>query len=283
MKWTMSAAFAGAVIALATSATAETAKIVIKGSNTFGEELAPALIEKYRKTHPNVSFELESKGSASGFAALLADECDIAASSRPINEDEKRLAQSRGIKLNDQYIGSYGVAVILNPANPGNDLTDKQVRDIFTGAITNWKAIGGKDLPIHLYIRDPVSGTHLGFRELAMENKPYAPSAKMLQTYGEIIAAVKNDEAGIGYASMLAENEKALRTARINGKQITIWSVNEGRYPFARSIRLYTNKNRESRKVKDFLRFVVTRPGQDVLQHLGFVRRAEPPLWSPDF
>jgi phosphate transport system substrate-binding protein len=282
-KWTAGIAFAGAVIALATGAAAQTAKIVIKGSNTFGEELAPALIEKYRKKHPDVSFELESKGSASGFAALLAGECDIASSSRTINDDEKRLAQSRGIKLNDKYIGSYGVAVILHPANPVNNLTDKQIRDIFTGAITNWKAVGGKDLPIQLYIRDPVSGTNLGFRELAMENTPYAASAKAFQTYGEIVAVVKSDEAGIGYASMLAENEKGLKTARINGKQITIWSVNEGRYPYARSLRLYTNKNRESPEVKDFLRFVITRPGQDVLQQLGFVRRSQPPLWSPDF
>jgi phosphate transport system substrate-binding protein len=282
-KWTAGIAFAGAVIALATGAAAQTAKIVIKGSNTFGEELAPALIEKYRKNHPNVSIELESKGSASGFAALLAGECDIASSSRSINDDEKRLAQSRGIKLNDRYIGSYGVAVVLHAANRVTDLTDKQVRDIFTGAITNWKALGGKDLPIHLYIRDPVSGTHLGFRELAMENKPYAASAKALQTYAEIIAAVKADEAGIGYASMHAENDKGVQVARINGKMLTVWSVNQGDYPFARSLRLYTNKNRESPQVKEFMRFVITRPGQDVVQQVGFVRRSEPPLWSPDF
>jgi phosphate transport system substrate-binding protein len=282
-KWTARIAFGGAIIALATGASAQTARIVIKGSNTFGEELAPALMEKYRKKHPNVAFELESKGSASGFAALLAGECDIATSSRRINDDEKRLAQSRGIKLDDQYIGSYGVAVLLHAANPVKNLTDQQVRDIFTGAITNWKDVGGKDLPIRLYIRDPISGTYLGFRELAMENKPYAASAKPFLTYTEIIAAVKGDEAGIGYASMLAENEKGIKTARINGKQITIWSVNEGRYPYARSLRLYSNKNRESPEAKNFIRFVITRPGQDVLQQLGFVRRAEPPLFSPDF
>lgn len=73
--------------------------IVIKGSNTFGEELAPVLIERYRKDHPDVTFQLESKGSGSGFEALLAGQCDIAASSRSPTEDEKRLARSRGVSI----------------------------------------------------------------------------------------------------------------------------------------------------------------------------------------
>lgn len=279
----MTVVFAGAILALTTGSASQATRIVIKGSNTFGEELAPALIEKYQKNHPNVAFELESKGSGSGFAALLAGECDIASSSRSIDADEKRLAQSRGIKLDDQYVGFYGVAVLLHPANPINDLTDKQVRDIFTGAITNWKALGGKDLPIHIYIRDPVSGTYLGFRELAMENKPYAASAKMLPSYAEIITAIATDEAGIGYASLPAEKEKAVRAVQINGVKLNVGTVNEGKYPFARSLRLYTNQNRESPAVKDFLRFVITRPGQDVLQRMGFVRRYEPELWSPEY
>lgn len=280
-KTCLSASFV--TLVLVTNAGAQSGRIVIKGSNTFGEELAPALIEKYRRQHPNISIEVESKGSASGFAALLAGECDIASSSRSVGDDEKRLAQSRGIKLNDQFIGSYGVAVVVNAANSVDSLNDKQVRDIFTGTITNWKAVGGRDLPIQLYIRDPVSGTHLGFRELAMENKPYAASAKMFSTYAEIITALKADEAGIGYASMLAENAKVVKAARINGMLLSVWSVNEGDYPFARTLRLYTNKERESREVKDFLRFVTTRPGQDVLQYLGFVRRMEPRLSSPEF
>jgi phosphate transport system substrate-binding protein len=121
--------------------------IVIKGSNTFGEELAPALVEQYRKDNPNVQVELESRGSGSGFEALLAGQCDIAASSRVINEDELRLARSRGLKLRDRTIGFYGVAVVVNEANPVTGLTDTQVRDIFTGAIANWKEVGGQDLP----------------------------------------------------------------------------------------------------------------------------------------
>jgi phosphate transport system substrate-binding protein len=99
-------------------------KIIIKESNTFGEELAPALIEQYRKQHPEIIIELESKGSGSGIAALLEGKCDIASTSRVLTEDEQRLARSRAIRMRDYFIGSYGVAVVVNKANPVSNLSD---------------------------------------------------------------------------------------------------------------------------------------------------------------
>lgn len=257
------------------SAFAAEQKIVIKGSNTFGEELAPALIERYRKDHANVSIDLESKGSASGFAALLAGGCDIASSSRFINEEEKRLAKSRGIKLKECLIGFYGVAVLVNSANPIKGLSRKQVRDVFTGAISNWKDVGGKDAAINLYIRNPVSGTYLGFQELAMEKRPYASSAKMLTRYADIVAAIQTDKHGIGYASMIDARNKGVDAIRINGVVPNAFTVNEQEYPYARSLWLYTRKDGESAEVKAFVRFVLGRRGQKVVSELGFVRRFE--------
>src|ERR1051326_7300253 len=95
-----------ALASFVTSASAE--KIAIKGSNTFGEELAPQLIDAYHTAHTDVTFDLESKGTATGFAALLAGQCDIASASRSANEDEERLAHSRGIKMDSHTIGYYG-------------------------------------------------------------------------------------------------------------------------------------------------------------------------------
>src|SRR6266536_1847882 len=91
-------------------------KIVIKGSNTIGEELAPRLIAEFKKEHPAASFELESKATGYGLAALMADQCNVAAASRPPIKDELELAKSRNIDLNDYVIGSYSVAVIVNSA-----------------------------------------------------------------------------------------------------------------------------------------------------------------------
>src|SRR5438876_8764 len=71
-------------------------KVVLKGSNTIGEELAPRLIAEYKKGHPAVAVELESKGTASGFAGLFAGECDIAGASRVVSQAELQQAQSKG-------------------------------------------------------------------------------------------------------------------------------------------------------------------------------------------
>src|SRR5437016_9942811 len=127
--------------------TGASGKIVIKGSNTIGEELAPRLIAEYKKDHPNAVFELESKATGYGLAALLAGQCDIAGASRAPIKDEQELAKARGIELNDHVIGSYSVAVIVNGGNSIGNLTPEQVRDIFTGAVGNWKDVGGPDTP----------------------------------------------------------------------------------------------------------------------------------------
>src|ERR1043166_5562655 len=100
-------------------------KIVIKGSNTVGEELAPRLIEEYKKDHQNAKFDLESKGTGTGFSGLVADVCDIAAASRPIDPGEQELAKSRGVEMNEHNIGSYSVAVI---ANSGNSVRSEERR-----------------------------------------------------------------------------------------------------------------------------------------------------------
>jgi phosphate transport system substrate-binding protein len=257
-------------------------RIVIKGSNTFGKELAPALTEAYRKDHPNIVFELESKGSGSGFEALLGRQCDIAASSRSPTEDEKRLALSRGIQMSDYLIGFYGVAVIVNAANPIKALSDRQICDVFTGAITNWHDVGGEDAPIRIYIRDKVSGTYLGFQELAMQRKPYAASARTFTRYSDLVDAVKSDRAAIGYSSMNLAEHSGVRALTVNKVQPTAMTVNEGHYPFSRTLRLYTDKNRELNAVREFIGFVRSRAGQNILSEHGFVPIFEERIWSPD-
>jgi phosphate transport system substrate-binding protein len=257
-----------------------TGKIVIKGSNTFGEELGPRLAEEFRKQQPEVTVEIESKGSGSGFAALLAGECDIASSSRPINEDEQRRAKSCGMKLNDYYIGSYGVAVIVNKDNPIAGLSHEQVRDIFTGAIENWRQVGEPDAPIHVFIRDPVSGTYLGFQELAMERKPYVASAKQFKSYPEIVEAVRTDKNAIAYAGMIFSAKEGVKPVNINGVLPSVTTVNEGDYPYSRALRLYTNKANESDAARAFVRFAQSSRGQNIISEMGFVRRFEPHFWS---
>src|SRR5947209_4596146 len=119
----LSMLFGGCPSSKQPQATVADRKIIIKGSNTIGEELAPRLIAEYKKDHPGAMVELESKGTGSGFTALLAAESDIAAASRVVSQAELRQAQSQSIEFNVHTIGSYAVAVIVNAANPIANLT----------------------------------------------------------------------------------------------------------------------------------------------------------------
>lgn len=257
-----------------TAGTADT--IIIRGSNTIGEELAPRLIAEFKKDHPNVNFDLEFKGTSYGLGALMVERCDIAAASRNLTTNEIELAKDRNIAFNDYVIGSYSVDVIVSAGNPVTNFSLEQVHDVFTGAITNWSAVGGPDAPVHLYARDPISGTHLGFQELAMEKKPYAPGFKTFTNYAAIVQAVAKDANGIGYSSIDLPKTGGVKAVSIGGVAPTVESINKAKYPYARVLRLHTNKAKESPATHDFVQFVQSKRGQEILTQMGFAPAPAP-------
>jgi phosphate transport system substrate-binding protein len=244
---------------------------ILSGSNTVGEELAPRLIAEFKKAHPAAMFQTEFKGTGYGVAGLIGGLSDIAAASRPLSVNEQDLARTRNVQCNDYVIGSYSIAVVVNAGNSVANLTKDQVRDIFTGVIQNWKEVGGTDAAIHLYIRDPISGTHLGFRELAMENKPYGASMKPFTSYGTIVEAVANDAGGIGYTSLELMAKPSVKAVSIGGIAPTAAAVNQGQYPYARILHFFTDKAKEPPTAHDFILFVQSSAGQQILNQMGFV------------
>lgn len=245
--------------------------ITIRGSNTFGEELAPKLVAEYKKDHPQLTFNNEFKGTPYGFGALMVDKCDIAAASREVSTNELDLAKDRSIEFNTYVIGSYSVAVIVNAGNSLADLKPDQVKDIFTGKIQNWKDVGGPDAPVHLCIRDPISGTYLGFQELAMDKINYAQHPKTFTSYDAIVQAVAQDPAGIGYASIEDVKKPGIKALSIGGLAPTLEGVQKGKYPYSRMLRLYTNKAKENPIAMEFIRFIQSARGQKVIADMGFV------------
>lgn len=244
--------------------------VVIRGSNTIGEELAPKLIAEFKKAQPAAAFDLETKATGYGMAALRAGQCDIAAASRAVLDQEKELAVESGLEMNEHLLGSYSVAVVVNAANAVANLTKEQVHAIFTGKITNWKDVGGADAEIHIYARDPISGTHLGFKEAAMNNDAYAAHPKLLASYAGIVKAVGKDAGGIGYSSINHANASGAKAVSIEGVEASTATVHGGKYPYARTLRFYTNKNKESDVAKEFIQFALSTRGQEIVSEMGF-------------
>lgn len=246
--------------------------LVIKGSNTFGEDLGRELVAAFREANPGIAVQLRTPGSTAGLQALIEAQADIAPTSRAATEDELRAARAAKRPLGAYAIGSYGVVVVVNDKNPVRNLTLAQVRDIFTGRITNWRDVGGPDAPIHLYARPTGSGPALGFRELAMRDQPYAEAVQTRPSYEAIAGAVAEDPDGIGYADMRALPAGA-KAVLINGIPANDASIQEGLYPYARTLILYTIRGSESTAAHAFVRFVQSREGQRIVGRAGFVPR----------
>ena len=244
-------------------------KIAIRGSNTVGEELAPRLITGFKEVHPNTSFDLEFKGSGYGIGALMGGFCDIAAASKPVSKEQLEIAKIRDVTFKEYVLGSYSVSVLVNAENPVANLTTNQVRDLFTGKIQNWKDVGGPDAPVHLFIRDPVSGTHLGFKELAMNFEDYGEHVQLFTNYLGLADAVAKDPHGIGYAGLDLAAHAGTKAVTIGGVAATAENVNGGKYPYARTLRLYTDTGKETAAAREFINFSLSADGQKIVTQLG--------------
>lgn len=247
--------------------------VVIRGSNTFGEELSPDLIAEFKKLHATIKFDVETKATGYGMAALRIGACDIAAASRTAIQADIDLAKDANLEMNDYPIASYSVAIIVNANNPVANLTKDQVREIFTGKIKNWQEVGGPDAAIHLFIRDPISGTYLGFKEIAMKNEEYASHPKPCTNYTALVAAVAAEANGIGYCGLSQAKSAGVKALTVDGIEASSATVNAGKYAYGRTVRFYTNKAKESQATKDFIQFVLSSQGQEIIQRIGFASK----------
>src|SRR4051812_5922764 len=140
--------------ALAAASVASAQKLVIKGSDTLGAKLVPALAEEYKAKNPGVSFEIAAEGSTTGITAIIDGTAQIGMSSRRATPVEQSRATAKGVTLKPTIVLHDGIAIVINSGNPVSKLSKKQVEQIFAGEITDWSAVGGKPGKISVYTRN---------------------------------------------------------------------------------------------------------------------------------
>jgi phosphate transport system substrate-binding protein len=138
--------------------------ITIKGSDTL-VRLGQRWAEEYMKKNPGVVIGVSGGGSGTGIAALLNGATDICEASRDMKEKEYKLAEQKGIKPYRISVALDGISVFLHEANPVKELSFAQLKGMYTGAITNWKEVGGSDARVILYGRENNSGTYAFFKK----------------------------------------------------------------------------------------------------------------------
>ncbi len=254
--------------------------IQIKGSDTM-VNLGQAWAEKYMEKNPGDFIAITGGGSGTGFSSLISGTCDIAMSSRNIKEKEIALAKLKGINPNEIKVALDGLAVVVNPKNPISKLTLTQLADIFTGRISNWKELGGKDEKIVILSREVNSGTHVYFKEHVLrKNDPnskeeFAPRVLLLSSSQAIADEVAGNSAAIGYYGMgyISSKQKPIMVAKDEKAEYeapTIENVINGKYPISRPLFLYTNAEPQG-LVKKFIDFCLYKEGQDIVLKTDFV------------
>ena len=247
-------------------------KITVKGSDTM-VILAQKWAEQYMKTKPNVSVQVTGGGSGVGISALINGATDIANASRPIRKSETDKLKQRYNTLGVEIpCAKDGITIYLNEDNKIGELSIKQLSDIFSGRITNWKQVGGADADIKLYGRENSSGTYVYFKDNVVKGD-YASSCQTLPGTAAVVNAVKKDKLGIGYggAAFVSGVKQCKVKATDNGTAYlpNAENIKSGVYPISRYLYMYV-RNRPSGAMKDYIDWILSAEGQKIVVDVGY-------------
>lgn len=251
-----------------------------KGSDTL-VNLALAWAETYQNDHAEVRISVSGGGTGTGITALVNKTVTIANASRKIKEEELASAKVAGVEPIEFVVARDAIAVIVNPENPIDELTLQEISDIFSGKITNWSDLGGEDRPIVRLSRETNSGTHVYFLETVLrmgdkEDKTlFSMDTLLLPSSEGITAEVKDNPNAIGYDGLgyVVPEVKVLGVAAEPGGNYVIPStetVNNGTYPIARDLYMYTD-GQPTGEIKAYLDWIVSSEAQKIVDSLGFV------------
>lgn len=294
-------------------ASAHANELEIHGSNTVGATLAPMLVSGYLKQHTGEAVRTEATGreneqrilargngkaievlvaahgSSTGYKALASGEADVWASSRPVKAREAEEYRSRAdlTSLESEHVIAIdGLAILVHPSNPVDQLSIDTLGQVYAGDIRNWSEVGGPDRPIKLYARDDRSGTWDTFKSLVL-GKKYAldSSAVRYESNDQLSDDVSRDPSGIGFAGLASvRNSKVLAISEgdapaLRPNQLTVASED---YPLARRLFMYTPGSPDNELASGLIDFALAGPGQELVAKSGFISQ-NPIAVRPEF
>lgn len=242
--------------------------LTIKGSTTV-LPIAQSCAEAFMNKHPDINISVQGGGSGVGIASLIDGTCDIADASRPIKDKELQKAKSKGIDPYENVVAIDGIAVVVHPSNSVDKLTKDQIKDIYTGEISNWKDLGGDNKKIVVVSRDSASGTFEVFGELALDEERVRPDALLQASNQAVAQTISRTKGAIGYVG-LGYLSPRIKAVAVNGVEPTKSNVVDGSYMLARKLFMYTDGAPKG-LVKKFIDFVLSEDGQKLAERAGYV------------
>ena len=247
----------------ASSAAAALSGNVAAGGSTSMKNVIAALTEGFAEVEPGVIVSYDPTGSGAGITGAADKTLDIGLSSRALKDDEKADVDGTTIALD-------GIAIIVNNASKVEDLTVDQLKQMFTGEITNWAEVGGDDGEIVLIGREAGSGTRDGFESI-VDVKDSCKYAQELTATGAVISAVEANPLAIGYASLSAVGD-TVKMVTVGGVECSEETVKDGSYEVQRPFVFVTNKSVTlSEQAQAFFDFATSADAADLIRTAGAV------------
>ncbi len=224
--------------------------------------------EKFKVNNKDVTITLNAGGSGTGLKQVSDGSVDMGNSDVPA---ETKLDKAKADKLVDHKVCVMTVATIINKDVGVKNLTRQQLADIFTAKVTNWKDVGGKDMPIVLVTRPKTSGTRALFKQYAINGAEEADN-KSLETdnSGILIQSVAQNPGAIGYVALpYLINDKSVDAVAIDGVEPSLENTYNGTYGVWGYEHIYTSKEPKA-AVKAFLEYVTGDEYGKRIEELGY-------------
>ncbi len=245
--------------------------VVIAGSTSV-QPLSEVMAEEFMADNEGTSVEVQGGGSGQGIKAIEEGIADIGSLSREVKDEEK------GSVKEEYIIAMDGVAVVVNTETETEDITIEELEKVYTGEITNWKELGGKDAEITVVSREEGSGTRGAFTEITgvlvkddegNETDNTTADALVQPSTGSVIKTVSSTPDSIGYVSLAAVNDE-VKALKVEGVEPLKDTVLDGTYKISRPFVYVTGKS-ISDSAKAFIDFVLSDKGQKLVEENGFI------------
>jgi len=240
------------------------AGIIVAGSTSV-QPYAEILAEEYMILHPEAVIDIQGGGSSAGIMAAQTGTSDLGMSSRILKDDEKSLWYVE--------IARDGLAVIVNPDNPIQNLTLDQISEIYSAGISDWSQVGGTKAKIHTITREDGSGTRDAFVNLVMGDANITPRSIVQDSNGAVRQLVADDPNAIGFIS-LGLVDDTVKALQLDGVAATRENVIDGSYNLSRPF-LFIAQSEPTGQTKLFLDFVLSPEGQQILMNEGLISPLE--------
>lgn len=233
--------------------------ISVAGSTTV-QPLAEELAEAFIAIHPGVKIDVQGGGSSVGVKSAGQGTVDVGMASREIKSSE--LTEFADLKI--WTIAIDGIAIVTHPGVTVGDLTAEQVRDIFSGKITNWKEVGGVDRAIIVVSREEGSGTRGAFEELVLDKDHLMVDTAILQnSNGAVRTTVATTPDAIAYLSF-GYLDNTTKIVKIAGVEPTTANVLNNTYAIARPMNMLT-KGEPQGAAQAWLEWILSPAGQAIV------------------